>query len=236
MTAGNESAIADAEIVVLAVPYAAAREIVVDYGAQLDGKVVIDISNPVNASFDGLVVEPGTSAAEEIARLATPGARVVKAFNTTFAGTLVAGQVGGEVLDVFIAADEAAARKRVADFVESGGLNPVDVGALSGARALEGFQLLHMALQLRDAGHGWMSTIKVLAPSSRRGPVGPTPALPRPSSTDRRDACRVVADPPDTHPAFHPPFWSAPDEAHHPAGPRCDAHSVDLPSDAGVPG
>lgn len=161
--AESKSAVADAEIVVLAVPFAAAKQIVAGYGTQLDGKIVVDISNPVNASFDALTVEPGTSAAEEIARLAAPGAHIVKAFNTTFAGTLVVGQVDGIPLDVFIAADDDGARKQVAALVESGGLNPVDVGTLRNARGLEGFQLLHMALQLSGGGHGWMSTIKIVA-------------------------------------------------------------------------
>jgi len=161
--AESGSAVADAEIVVLAVPYAAAKQIVAGYGTQLDGKIVVDISNPVNASFDGLTVGPGTSAAEEVAKLAAPGARIVKAFNTTFAGTLAVGQVDGIALDVFIAGDDDGARKQVAALVESGGLNPVDVGALRNARGLEGFQLLHMALQLSEGGHGWMSTIKIVA-------------------------------------------------------------------------
>ena len=161
--AESKSAVADAEIVVLALPYAAAKQIVADYGTQLDGKIVIDISNPVNASFDALTVEPGTSAAEEIAKLAAPGAHIVKAFNTTFAGTLAVGQVDGIPLDVFIAGDDDGARKQVAALVASGGLNPVDVGALRNARVLEGFQLLHMALQLSGGGHGWMSTIKIVA-------------------------------------------------------------------------
>lgn len=161
--AESKSAVADAEIVVLALPYAAAKQIVAGYGTQLDGKIVIDISNPVNASFDALTVEPGTSAAEEIAKLAAPGAHIVKAFNTTFAGTLAVGQVDGIPLDVFIAGDDDGARKQVAALVASGGLNPVDVGALRNARVLEGFQLLHMALQLSGGGHGWMSTIKIVA-------------------------------------------------------------------------
>lgn len=163
-SASGDSAIDAADVVVLAVPFAAAKQLVSDYGARLDGKIVIDISNPVNAALDALVVEPGTSAAEEIAWLATPGARIVKAFNTTFAGTLPAGSVGGEPLDVFIAADDESARKQVAELVASGGLNPVDVGALKHARGLEGFQLLHMALQLGDAGYGWMSGIRIAKP------------------------------------------------------------------------
>src|SRR5207247_2531044 len=80
--------------------------------------------NPVDfATFDSLVVPPGTSAAEQIAA-AAPGARVVKAFNTTFAGTLVAGQAGGAPLDVFIAGDDAEAKQPVADVAVAGGLRP----------------------------------------------------------------------------------------------------------------
>ncbi|MFF1724136.1 NADPH-dependent F420 reductase [Streptomyces sviceus] len=162
--AGDESAVQAADIVVLAVPFGAAKQLAASYGAQLSGKVLIDISNPVDASLDALVVAPGTYAAEEIAAAVAPGTRVVKAFNTTFATTLAAGEVNGTPLDVFIAGDDETARQRVAELVTSGGLNPVDVGALKHARELEGFQLLHMALQTREGGHGWASTIKIVAP------------------------------------------------------------------------
>ena len=162
--AGGDSAIDGADMVILAVPFAAAKQLAADLGPRLSGKVVVDISNPVDSSLDALTVTPGTSAAEQIAQLAGPGARVVKAFNTTFAGTLLTGQVGGLPLDVFIAGDDEAARKQVTDLAVSGGLNPVDVGALKHARELEGFQLLHMAMQLRDAGHGWMSAIRIAKP------------------------------------------------------------------------
>ncbi|MEU0677238.1 NAD(P)-binding domain-containing protein [Streptomyces sp. NPDC006172] len=162
--AADESAVDQADIVVLAVPFAAAKQLAASYGPRLGGKVLVDISNPVDASLDALVVAPGTSAAEQIAEAAGPQVRVVKAFNTTFAATLVSGQVGGTPLDVFLAGDDEAARKEVSDLVASGGLNPVDVGALKHARELEGFQLLHMALQIREGGHGWASTIKIVAP------------------------------------------------------------------------
>ncbi|CAM5700660.1 NADPH-dependent F420 reductase [Streptomyces griseorubiginosus] len=164
VAAGDESALDRADIVVLAVPFAAAEQLAASYGPRLSGKVLIDISNPVDASLEALVVAPGTSAAERIAAAAGEQVRVVKAFNTTFATTLVSGQVGGTPLDVFIASDDEAARKEVADLVASGGLNPVDVGALKHARELEGFQLLHMALQIREGGHNWASTIKIVAP------------------------------------------------------------------------
>jgi len=162
--AADDSAVDAADIVVLAVPFEAAKQLAASYGTRLSGKVLVDISNPVDASLDSLVVAPGTSAAEQIAEAAGPRARVVKAFNTTFATTLVAGQVDGTPLDVFIAGDDETARKQVAELVTSGGLNPVDVGALKHARELEGFQLLHMALQIREGGHGWASTIKIVAP------------------------------------------------------------------------
>ncbi len=80
------------EVVVLAVPYEAAAPLVGQYGEALSGKVVVDITNPVNwETFDGLVTPPDSSAAEEIKREAPEGARVVEAFNTTFLETLDAG-------------------------------------------------------------------------------------------------------------------------------------------------
>ncbi|MFB6849620.1 NADPH-dependent F420 reductase [Streptomyces sp. NPDC056373] len=160
----DDSAVDTAELVVLAVPFAAAKELTTSLGGRLSGKVLVDISNPVGTSLDALVVAPGTSAAEEIAAVAAPGTKVVKAFNTTFATTLVAGQVGGTPLDVFIAGDDEAAREQVAELVTSGGLHAVDVGSLKHARELEGFQLLHMALQIGEGGYGWASTIKLVAP------------------------------------------------------------------------
>src|SRR6516225_4051916 len=88
-------------VIVLALPFAAARDFASANAAKLAGKVVVDITNPLNATYDGLVTAPGKSAAEEIANL-LPKSRVVKAFNTTFAGTLAAGRVDGHALDVFV--------------------------------------------------------------------------------------------------------------------------------------
>jgi predicted dinucleotide-binding enzyme len=73
----------------------------------------VDITNPVNETFDGLVTPPDSSAAQELASTAA-GARVVKAFNTTFAGTLIEGRVAGQPLDVFIAGDDDDAKATVA--------------------------------------------------------------------------------------------------------------------------
>src|ERR1700749_4106486 len=87
--------IAGADVVVLALPYPEGRAVARDQGAALSGGTLVDTCNPVDFStFDALPTSPGMSAAEEIA-VASPGARVVKAFNTTFASALVAGWIGG---------------------------------------------------------------------------------------------------------------------------------------------
>ena len=149
------------EVVVLAVYYPDAVAAVEQYGDQLDGKVVVDITNPVNDSFDGLVTPPDGSAAQELAA-AAPGARVVKAFNTTFATTLREGAVAGQTLDVFLAGDDEDAKATIAQLAEDGGLRPVDAGPLGRARELEAAGLLHMTLQ-GTLGTGFGSALKILS-------------------------------------------------------------------------
>ena len=135
------------EVVVLAVYYPGALELVRELGDRLARKVVVEISNPLNQTFDGLATAPGTSAAEELAERAPSGARVVKAFNTTFSGTLVEGQVAGQPLDVHIAGDDEEAKEKVAQLVRDGGMRPIDVGPLERAKHLEGLGFLNITLQ-----------------------------------------------------------------------------------------
>jgi predicted dinucleotide-binding enzyme len=149
------------DVVVLAVYYPDAQAAVAEHGDTLSGKTVIDITNPVNESFDGLVTPPDSSAAEELARSA-PGARFVKAFNTTFAGTLREGRVAGQPLDVFIAGDDQDAKATVAELARDGGLNPIDAGPLKRARELEAMGLLHMTLQ-GSLGTGFSSAIRIIS-------------------------------------------------------------------------
>jgi 8-hydroxy-5-deazaflavin:NADPH oxidoreductase len=119
-------------------------------GDQLDGKVVVDITNPLDfATFDSLVVPSDSSAAAEIAA-ALPGSRVLKAFNTTFAATLSAGTVGGVPTTVLIAGDDADAKALLAGIVTSGGLAAVDAGALSRARELEALGFLQLSLAVGE--------------------------------------------------------------------------------------
>lgn len=150
------------DVVVLAVYHVAWDDVLARHGDALDGKVVIDHSNPVNEDFSGLVDRPAGSAAQELAAR-VPGARVVKAFNTTFANTLAEGEVAGQRLDVFLASDDDDAKATVAGLVEGGGMNALDAGPLAHARYLEEAGFLHISLQ-NTLGTGFASALKVIRP------------------------------------------------------------------------
>jgi 8-hydroxy-5-deazaflavin:NADPH oxidoreductase len=149
------------EIVVFAVYYLGIKEAVKQYAGRLGGKVVVDITNPVDtATGDRLATPPGSSSAEEIAQLVPQGTPVVKAFNTTFAPTLLAGEVEGQQLDVLIAGDDEGAKQKVSQLVTDGGLRPIDVGPLGRAQQLEQLGFLHISIQ-QPLGLGFGSTIKL---------------------------------------------------------------------------
>ena len=149
------------DVVVLAVWYQAVPDVLARYGDQLDGKVVVDITNPVDPdTYAPLSVAAG-SVAQEIAG-AVPGAKVVKAFNTTFAGTLVEGEVAGTPLDVFVAGDDEEAKAAVQELAADSGLRAIDVGPLALAHQLEGAGYLNMAVQ-PALGTNYASALKVVA-------------------------------------------------------------------------
>jgi hypothetical protein len=147
-TTGTYGAAPAGDIVILAVPYTSAAAVVTDFGDALDGKVIIDITNPVTPDMSGLVTPHGSSGAQEIAKGAPAGARVVKAFNTIFGHVLAK---GGR-LDAFIAADDPEAKARVSTFIESLGLRPLDVGGLHMAATLEALGLMMIGLAKNGAG------------------------------------------------------------------------------------
>ena len=150
------------DVVVLAVWYPVAVDVVREYGDQLAGKVVIDITNPVDTStFEPLDVEAG-SAAEAVAAAAPEGAKVVKAFNTMFAGTLPAREVAGQPLDLIIAGDDDGAKAKVREIGESAGMRVIDAGPLRRARQIEGAGYLHMAVQ-DQLGTSYGSALKIVA-------------------------------------------------------------------------
>jgi 8-hydroxy-5-deazaflavin:NADPH oxidoreductase len=149
------------EMVVLAVWYQAVDDVLRRYEGGLDGKVVVDITNPVDTeTYAPLSIEAGSVAQEIAARV--PGAKVVKAFNTTFAGTLVEGQVAGEQLDLLLASDDEEAKRAVAQLASDGGMRPIDVGPLTLAHNLEALGYLNMAIQ-PTLGTNYSSAFKIIA-------------------------------------------------------------------------
>ena len=136
-----KDAVAAADIVILAVPYGVALDLAKTL--QLSGKIVVDITNPITADFSGLSIGHTTSAAEEIARVAT-GARVVKGFNTIFAALFDAPANATANLQVFLAGNDAAAVDAVADLVQKAGFAAERVGGLDGARLVEPVGMLNI--------------------------------------------------------------------------------------------
>ncbi len=149
------------DVVVLALPYEVVAGAVAEHREGIAGRIVIDIVNPVDWSTMETVTTPaGTSAAEETAQLVPEGTKVVKAFNTTFAKTLVAGEVDGQRLQVLIAGDDEQAKQTVASLVEAGGMAALDVGPLRRARMLEQVGLFHIGIQ-QQIGTGFASALSL---------------------------------------------------------------------------
>ena len=159
---GQDDVAVTGDIVVLAVPYAALDQIVAARGAQLAGRIVVDVTNPVNfETFDSLVVPAHSSAAAELAE-ALPESKVIKGFNTNFAGTLAAKTLGDLATTVLIAGDDADAKKTLADVVAAGGVKVVDAGPLSRARELEAVGFLQITLAAAEKV-SWVGGFGVVA-------------------------------------------------------------------------
>jgi predicted dinucleotide-binding enzyme len=157
----NREAIGVARMVVLAVPYDAIEAIAADAGSALDGKIVVDVTNRLDAQNPAAAID-GTSNAEQI-QARVPHARVVKAFNTAFAARQADPLVDGVPVDGFVAGDDADAKAAVLELVRSIGFRPVDAGGLGMARALEAMGLLNITLQIRN-GWPWQAGWKLLGP------------------------------------------------------------------------
>jgi 8-hydroxy-5-deazaflavin:NADPH oxidoreductase len=136
------------EIVIVAVLYASAADVVAQYGEALAGKTLVDITNPFNADASGLATPAGSSVAQEITAVAPEGTNVVKALNTIFGHVLAK----DTPLDAFLAGDSTEAKRRVAAFLESLGLRPLDAGGLQMASVLEWAGILLMGLASNGAG------------------------------------------------------------------------------------
>lgn len=136
------------EIVVVAVLFANAVDVVAHFGDALSGKTLVDIINPFNADASGVVTSPGDSMAHRLAAAAPSDAHVVKAFNTIFGGVIAT----DGPLDAFYAGDDASAKAQVGAFLESLGMQPRDAGQLDMAHALEWAGILLVGVANNGAG------------------------------------------------------------------------------------
>ncbi|MBU2666547.1 NAD(P)-binding domain-containing protein [Actinoplanes bogorensis] len=147
-TVGTYGSAPAGDIVILAVLSAGAVDVVRSYGEALAGKTLVDITNPFNADATGLATTPGNSIAQQIAAAAPAGTHVVKAFNTIFGGVLAQ----DKPMDAFLAGDSAEARARVAAFLSSLDMRPLDAGGLEMTSALEWAGILLVGVARNGGG------------------------------------------------------------------------------------
>lgn len=150
----------EADIIILAVPYAAEKEVAEKIREVANQKIVISISNPLNESYTGLVTAPGTSAGEALQQL-LPHSKVVKAFNTTYVADFAIPIIDGKQVDGFIAGNDEEALQTVTQLVATAGFNPVIAGDLSISRTLESMQSLLISLSIKN-GYNWHAGWKLL--------------------------------------------------------------------------
>lgn len=149
--ASPAAAAAIADVVVLAVPFSAAEEVATAIAPVVNGKPVVDVTNPARPDWSGPLFAGADSGAERIAAW-LPAAHVVKAFNTLLAGNIADPELSGISLDGYVAGDDAEAKARVVELVASIGLNPIDAGPLTAARMLEQLAWLNISLNMQP---GW---------------------------------------------------------------------------------
>lgn len=150
----------EADIIILAVPYPAEKEIAAKIKDVANQKIVISISNPLNETYSGLITASDTSAGEELQKL-LPNSKVIKAFNTVFASDFATPVIAGQQADAFIAGSDAGALQTVAELVQTAGFNPIIAGDLAVSRTLENMTVLLIQLTMKY-NYNWVAGWKVL--------------------------------------------------------------------------
>lgn len=152
---GQRAIVSESDIVILAIPFEARRDVADTLGAELDGKIVVDVTNPMKFPGPEFTFEGPGSGAEELQRW-LPRARVVKAFNTVFSNAMSSARVGGDPTSAFAASDDAEARRAVLALMRAMGFDAVDAGPLSNARSLEQLLFFEMMLEkVHGSAIGW---------------------------------------------------------------------------------
>lgn len=167
----SAEAVDHGEIVVLATPASAVYEGIEAAGGPgaFEGRIVIDINNPVPGAFDGDFIprtDDGRSLAEGIGdRL--PGARVVKAFNMCQAAVwrMQEPVFDGRRLTALYCGDDGEAKAQVAQLIDAMGPEPVDVGPLAYARLLE--PAAAIVIRFLFAGRDPHTVLQLIQPESK---------------------------------------------------------------------
>lgn len=148
-----------ADIIILAVPFAALNDVVNKIGAEANGKIVIDATNALTPNMQ-LALGYTTSGAEELQKK-MPKAKIVKAFNTVFAQHMDSGKLNGQTLTAFAASDDDVARNKVLELLRDIGFDAVNAGPLSNARHLEALGYFNIQLGY-VLGNGAMTGFKYI--------------------------------------------------------------------------
>lgn len=137
----------------LAIPYKASLAALAEITPALNGKILIDCTNPLNDDWSPLLLGQENSAGEEIQR-AVPHAHVIKAFNTIFADVMPkqAHNRAGHTTTAFVAGNDEAARSTVMQLAQAAGFAPINAGDLSSARYLEAMAHLNIRLAVSLGG------------------------------------------------------------------------------------
>ena len=135
------AAIEAADLIVLAVWFDAMKQLIADYGGLLDGKIVVDPSNPLGVNADGTVfrtLPEGQSQGSLVAAMLPAGAHYVKAFGTLDAGSLASSANRAPRRAVlFYATDDDRAAAAIERLITVTGFDPVRAGSLSEAGRIE---------------------------------------------------------------------------------------------------
>jgi predicted dinucleotide-binding enzyme len=154
------------DILLLATPWAAAKEVIGTLG-NLKGKILIDAMNPVLPDMSALAIGTTTSAGEQVAQWAA-GAKVVKAFNSVGFNVMENPSFGENRPVMFYCGDDNGAKEKVGSLVDQLGFDGIDAGPLTQARLLEPFALLWVSLAYQ-AGFGREIAFQFMRREAARG-------------------------------------------------------------------
>jgi 8-hydroxy-5-deazaflavin:NADPH oxidoreductase len=150
----TREAAAGAELIALSTPWPATEGACRDIGP-VDGKIVIDCTNPLTMGPSGLGLAVGhTISGGEMVAGWCQGASVFKAFNTTGFNVTAAPERMAEKPVMFVAGDDDVKKPTVLKLVADTGFEAIDAGPLRNARLLEPYALLWIDQSFKQGGLG----------------------------------------------------------------------------------